>query len=60
MKKLLKHKYEIKKYTWFDNPETSRIEQKIIISKAYTKIDFMFKLFVACLVYDDVDYEIIN
>lgn len=58
--KKLKHKYEIKKYIWFQNPESNRVEEKIIISKAYTKIGFMFKLFVACMVCDDVDYETIS
>ena len=58
--KIFKHKYyEIKKYTWFNNPETRKIEQKIITQRAYTRIGFLLKIFFAILAYDDVDYEII-
>lgn len=55
--KYKKHKYDIRKYIVFMSPKSHEIEQKVIISKAYTRIDLAIKLFISMFLYDDVDYK---
>lgn len=55
--KIFKPKYEITKYTLFKNPETRQIEYKPIVSKAYTRIDLVIKLFIGMFLYDDINHR---